>query len=502
MQEALFHSKSTSTKRSYSSAVLYHFAAVLAFCWLMLMVLWDNPMDWEGILRRGDIFLLVGLALLMALGVLWIGSRRRDFDPLEIVYPITALYILHFPMRAMFIMLWTGEVRLPFNWPVNSEAYTAFALGLSILGMLFFYLGYFWFGSSRVLSFVPRIPFRWTERYLTLKILILYGLGLSAFVVLFSGGLALRFQPSPDRASQSFYSQFLLLGTLRLYALFLALANKDRSILSLLLALGLLVTEASLGFLIGSKQAIFQTLLAVVLVYHYVLQRDWRRIVLVIGVVFLFGFFPLVQNYRAVYKAVFGFRPDPTLGDIVGAASELPDELGDSSSNWVYDTVEGIGKRANNLDSLTMVIRYVPEVVEFQRGTTLNLIFAGFIPRPIWPDKPVLKLGRFMTTDIVGSDSPTSKPVTDVGEFYLNYGILGVPIGMFLLGMTFRAIYAYVWRSYKSRIFQTMYYLAVFPIMLFNPHSGVASVFVALVRTTLVVLVVTFFLSRGAIKAS
>jgi len=502
MQEMLFDSKRTSSKPSYSSVVLYHFAAVLAFSWLMLMVLWNNPMNWESILRRYDNFLLAGLALIMALGVVWVGSRRRDFDPLEIVYPITALYVLHFPIRLTFIQLWPGEVRLPLNWPVNSEAYTAFALGLSILGMLFFYLGYFCFTSSRLLSFVPRIPFRWTERYLTLKILVLYGLGLFAFVVLFSGGLALRFQADPDRASQSLYSQLLLLGTLRLYALFLAWANKDRSILSLVLALGLLVTEASLGFLIGSKQAIFQTLLAVVLVYHYVLQRDWRRIVLVMGVVFLFGFFPLVQNYRAVYKTVLGFRPDPTLGDITGVASELPDELGDPSSNWVYNTVEAIGKRANNLDSLTMVIRYVPEVVEFQRGTTLSLIFVGFIPRPLWPDKPILKLGRFMTTDIVRSDSPTSKPVTDVGEFYLNYGTFGVPIGMFLLGMTFRAVYAYVWRSNKSRIFQTMYYLAVFPIMLFNPQSGVASVFVAMVRTTLVMLIVMFFLSRGAIKAS
>jgi hypothetical protein len=144
-----------------------------------------------------------------------------------------------------------------------------------------------------------------------------------------------------------------------------------------------------------------------------------------------------------------------------------------------------------------MLVRAVPGIVDYQRGATLTNAITGLVPRFLWPDKPVLNLGEFATQVIFQSQSVSNSPLTDVGEFYLNFGVAGVPIGMFFWGAFFRAVYAYSRRCSASTIFQALMYLAVFPTLLFA-QTGIGSVFVALTRIIPFTMGVMWLLSRGA----
>jgi hypothetical protein len=57
-----------------------------------------------------------------------------------------------------------------------------------------------------------------------------------------------------------------------------------------------------------------------------------------------------------------------------------------------------------------------------------------FVPRFVWPSKPILDEGaRF---DIaLGGRGTTSTATSYPGDLYLQFGLLGIPIGMFALGL-------------------------------------------------------------------
>lgn len=57
-----------------------------------------------------------------------------------------------------------------------------------------------------------------------------------------------------------------------------------------------------------------------------------------------------------------------------------------------------------------------------------------FVPRFLWPSKPILDEGQRFSVAL-GSPESTSTAVTYPGDLYLQFGLLGIPVGMFVLGV-------------------------------------------------------------------
>jgi hypothetical protein len=75
-------------------------------------------------------------------------------------------------------------------------------------------------------------------------------------------------------------------------------------------------------------------------------------------------------------------------------------------------------------------------VVDRQHGATLWPGFLGFIPRAIWPAKPVLSIGGWYAVTVLGWEPGKGEAaVTLPGDFYLNFGIVGVFGGMLGYGL-------------------------------------------------------------------
>ncbi|MCU1306531.1 MAG: hypothetical protein JWN45_1226 [Acidobacteriaceae bacterium] len=82
----------------------------------------------------------------------------------------------------------------------------------------------------------------------------------------------------------------------------------------------------------------------------------------------------------------------------------------------------------------------------FQLGNTMKTLYYAFIPRIIWPGKPAVTRGAWFTTYLGvaprEAEATTSTGMTTVGEWYWNFGVLGVAVGMFLTG----ALLSGLWR--------------------------------------------------------
>jgi hypothetical protein len=81
-----------------------------------------------------------------------------------------------------------------------------------------------------------------------------------------------------------------------------------------------------------------------------------------------------------------------------------------------------------------------------QLGSTMKDLYYAFIPRIVWPEKPPVSRGGWFTTYLGMSrseaEATTSTGMTTVGEWYWNFGVTGVAVGMFLTG----ALISGLWR--------------------------------------------------------
>ncbi len=112
---------------------------------------------------------------------------------------------------------------------------------------------------------------------------------------------------------------------------------------------------------------------------------------------------------------------------------------------------QGITQLAHRFDGLgrsSVIIRETPDRVPFQGGWTLAQIPMAYIPRVLWPGKPALGIGQWITdTYGAGSHIRSSTGPTWIGEFYLNFGTAGVVIGMLTIGLLLRLLHESLLRS-------------------------------------------------------
>ncbi|HJU88380.1 MAG TPA: hypothetical protein VJ672_03265 [Gemmatimonadaceae bacterium] len=102
--------------------------------------------------------------------------------------------------------------------------------------------------------------------------------------------------------------------------------------------------------------------------------------------------------------------------------------------------------RLSTFNQLTQVRRIVDED-GFLAGETLEYLAYAFVPRVIWPEKPIIAKGQWFAGRI-GQGFPTatggfsnSINMTVQGELYLNFGWLGVIVGCLIFG----ALQAILW---------------------------------------------------------
>jgi len=74
-----------------------------------------------------------------------------------------------------------------------------------------------------------------------------------------------------------------------------------------------------------------------------------------------------------------------------------------------------------------------------QMGNTMLGLEYAFIPRVLWPEKPIVSRGAWFTTYLGmaprAEEATSSTGMTAFGEWYWNFGIVGEVLGMFLVGL-------------------------------------------------------------------
>ena len=197
------------------------------------------------------------------------------------------------------------------------------------------------------------------------------------------------------------------------------------------------IAAVVLYFTLGSKSMAVIMMAMPAMAYYEVKRKFPWKSGLAILLVFVFVVFPAYNTFRRVDRQP---RHDAEAGPDRrdGARMELrPNSWTSPSSRF--------SNRITIVTSVAAIISDTGRWVDYKYGETLLLAPVGLlIPRFLWPDKPNMSIGRefgatFRFTNAF--DRETYIAPSMVGEFYWNFAVPGVVVGMWLLGMGYRWFY-------------------------------------------------------------
>jgi len=398
----------------------------------------------------------------------------------EVIIPVSVLTFLGFCVGTMYLVMvpeaLSYHALAPFLLPAQA---------LATLGFLCFLVGYGWFFRMTAPSPLGRFVPKSVLVYLLPAAVGALGMSVPKFQ---TGGVLGGLDIS---AALSFVQQF---GSVFFFGWFLAWYMMWAKRLRPSVALPLLATLSAMAALVlfstfGGKGLALMLLGMPALAYYEVKRKVPVKSVFVVGLIFVFIIVPTYNAFRHV---------DHNLD-----TARRVDRAVDSARSWGSDayldaSVFAFLKRIAVVTSIAAIVSDTGRWVDYRYGGTLILAPIGlFIPRVLWPDKPNISIGREFgeTFRLRGAlDYETYIAPTMVGEFYWNFSVPGVVVGMWCLGMGYRWYYQRYGAGAGFAPIRKSIYFTLLPSAL--SFEGNVAIIVGGVIKVLVVLVVVLHLSR------
>jgi hypothetical protein len=171
----------------------------------------------------------------------------------------------------------------------------------------------------------------------------------------------------------------------------------------------------------------------------------WRMVVsaIAIGLILV-----PVMSLKHTYRATYGFGEDlrvSSFEDALQGGALFAGIVGESVSQQGFQTyrtsADVVINRLDFIQIFAYVLERTPETTPFLKGESYSDAPWKFVPRFIYPNKPDPSWGqlfghRYGLLD--PQDYTTSVNMPQMIEMYINFGVLGLFIGMFLLAQLYR----------------------------------------------------------------
>jgi oligosaccharide repeat unit polymerase len=418
--------------RGRSPAVLTGELVRLLLIFLLIM---STVFTGVAIFTRGLTETLLCLISLATISVLLLTTYyRRDYDLFEPLSFVILAAVIGTALKAPYLAL-TNSAHLqdfimlgkPLDFLVPTSALILLALVAFCAGYLVRTPAYDW---SRF-QVVRRV--HWDRRLLSLAVGAAVAVSLVAFVVWYRVmGIAIeslvdistkRFYFLEDAAYQ--YTTFGYLAwaiALSAYAFYVLLAWRLTASrrLPLFARFALPVTgliAVAYPIMRSSRSGTLGVLLIALILVHYLRGIEVRKAVAVAGVgLVLFAAMTGMRSARDLSQVSTAFRAESVLDATVG------------------------GRHFLDMVKTSHIIEAVPETVPYHYGESFLYWIVGPIPRTMWKGKPTMGLGPMLGPEVFGMRL-AGVPPGFIAELYINFGLAGVPLGMFLAGLLLRAAY-------------------------------------------------------------
>jgi len=374
----------------------------------------------------------------------------KQLDPFEPIY----LFVVYLALT----MFARGLLDLTFGSPlldpvldtrsVQFRQLMGLVFGYSCLFLLALYVGYYSRLGELVTRPLPRIPtIHLSKRYVWgLGVLSLLMSGFAAWVLYGRIGGAVEVGEFFAATRQggvywaAYCLRFALVGGVIAYAH----ASQTTGRRGMLLTAGYaMLVGLGMFLFFPTKGTIANVILALLVCTHYLRRRV--GIGTLVGALLL-GLFllPLLMVYRNL-----GLQP----GQIVAMAKSLP------GNPWLM--TRGLIERTYGADSFAMILDTTARTGHFEFGRTFLDMFWWYVPRALWPQKPLTYSIEFGQTFLSQSGFYRGRSVSAspslIGELYLNFSWPGILLGGLITGIVLRGAYVFFVRRGKNSLAVVLY---------------------------------------------
>ena len=156
---------------------------------------------------------------------------------------------------------------------------------------------------------------------------------------------------------------------------------------------------------------------------------------------------------------------------------------------------QALADRIENLSSVAVVVANYERLAPYEasyglENNIINDTLTSFIPRFLWNEKPPTSDARAYSA-LYFSFGDNSFAISPFADLLRNFGPLGVPLGMLVLGIYLRLIYSMLIESASPSMWKKVAYFPLLTLVSYEAFYG--PIFPSIVRTV-VVLVISLFI--------
>jgi hypothetical protein len=352
------------------------------------------------------------------------------------------------------------------------------------------------FGKYLADKLEPRLPkWKWDPSQVWIPGIVLLLAGIGINILGFVQGI-MGFQRVTEISMFDGLLYFLLIllsaGTMLLWLAIFS-AKKKTGIYYIVLTVLILFLPLRMA-LLGSRSSLLISMFPIAMAFLY----SGRKLKWQYGVVFGFVLALAVSIgviYGTTFRNIKGSEARMNAGDYVGQIGATLEYLSNEDPAVIIkNNAQSLADRVENLSSLGVVVANYEKLAPYEAsyGIENNIIndsLTSFIPRFVWADKPSTSDARAYS-DLYFNYGENSFAISPFGDLLRNFGPIGVPLGMLVLGIYLRLIYASLIDTPHPALWKKVAY---FPLLtLVSYEAFYATIFPSIIRTVFVLIISLF----------
>lgn len=426
---------------------------------------------------------------------LYFTGKFELFHPLvfaawSYIFPafVVGAFIVAFKLVDPYFMVFIDDP--DYNLPLSLVYISIGFLGLTV--------GYF-LPVGRVLAekLEPRFPkWNWNPDKVWAAGILLLLAGVGVNIIGFLQGI-MGFQRLTDYGTYDAVLFFLVvLVTEGSMLLWLGIFGAKQRTAAFYIILALLILFIPLrAALLGSRSTFLISMYPIIMAFTYSGRKISGKNTVFFGALIAVAVF-LGVIYGTAFRNIKGSESRIDAGDYVGQVGATVEYLSNEDPLVVIrDGGQALAERIENLSSVAVVVSNYERLAPYEEsyGLENNIIndsLTSFVPRFLWPDKPPTSDARAYST-LYFSFGDNSFAISPFADLLRNFGPIGIPIGMLILGIYLRFIYRLFVETPSPALYKFVAYLPLLTVV--NFEGFYATLLPSIIRTV-AVLAVSLFL--------
>ncbi|HMT09615.1 MAG TPA: hypothetical protein PKA82_16560 [Pyrinomonadaceae bacterium] len=372
------------------------------------------------------------------------------------------------------------------------------------IGFLALTIGYFLpLGRIAADAIEPRLPkWNWDPDKVWVAGLVLLFAGISVNIIGFLQGI-MGYQRLTDYGTFDALLHFLVVlvtaGTMLLWLG--VFGSKKRTGIFYISILVLILIIPFRVVLLGSRGSLLVSVYPIIMGFIYSGRKLSKKMTVVFGSIIAVAICIGIV-YGTSFRNIKGSEESGASGDYVGQIGQTAEYLiNEDPVVLIQNSSQALANRIENLSSVAVVVSNYERLAPYEAsyGLDNNIIndtLTSFVPRFLWPDKPPTSDARAYSL-LYFNYGENSFAISPFADLLRNFGPIGIPIGMLLLGIYLRLIYALLVETSSPALWK---YVAYLPLLtLVSYEAFFATILPGIIRT-IAVLAASLVLANLVIR--